>query len=432
MTIQLPAPPVVPSAVSATGATANLSFTAGERETAYQVTLTHNCAITINAAATGQDQLMTVDLIQGGSGGYTPSFVGASWAGGVAPTLNTVAGLVDTVMFRGVGNDVQGIPVCLGRTPTIPAVPGAPTGPSATVSGSTSLSISANAVTAYPAVTGYTIKRGTTPGGESGTPIATNTSLPYSDTGLTTGTTYYYVIAAVNSVGTGAYSSEVSATPAVGTHYATVTNSGSSPFPYVGLTTQQNPAFNPGSAVFDVRVFVRMSAWGVNGSFLYTTLWSEWAQDASIAYRWFWFGIDPTGALHASWATAGAGGDVTSSAIISAAGNSDLWLRITVTPLAGTAAFYTSTDGTTWTALGTTQTTNTGAIYCAAGNCYTQLFSNYGATSNATAQVFVGRFYQGQLTINGVVVSAPYATATGMLDTQGISWSTSATEVAYT
>ena len=64
------------------------------------------------------------------------------------------------------------------------------------------------------AVTGYKVYRGTAPGGEGGTPIATlGNVLTYNNTGLTNGQTYYYKVSAVNSQGEGARSNEASATP---------------------------------------------------------------------------------------------------------------------------------------------------------------------------------------------------------------------------
>jgi len=60
----------------------------------------------------------------------------------------------------------------------------------------------------------YNIYRGTTPGGEAGTAIATGiTTLTYTDPGLTPGTTYYYKVTAVDAAGESVRSSEVSATP---------------------------------------------------------------------------------------------------------------------------------------------------------------------------------------------------------------------------
>ncbi len=62
-------------------------------------------------------------------------------------------------------------------------------------------------------ITNYKVYRGTTSGG--GMLVATiGDVLTYSDPGLTNGVTYYYRVSAVNAIGEGALSNEVSATPA--------------------------------------------------------------------------------------------------------------------------------------------------------------------------------------------------------------------------
>ena len=64
------------------------------------------------------------------------------------------------------------------------------------------------------AITNYKIYRGTTPGGE--TLLATiGNVLSYADTTVTNDVKYYYQVSAVNSVGEGPRSTEVSATPVV-------------------------------------------------------------------------------------------------------------------------------------------------------------------------------------------------------------------------
>ena len=62
-------------------------------------------------------------------------------------------------------------------------------------------------------ITGYNVYRSTTPGGEGSTPYTTATSSSFTDTAVTNGTTYYYKVAAVNTVGTGPQSGEANATP---------------------------------------------------------------------------------------------------------------------------------------------------------------------------------------------------------------------------
>ena len=60
--------------------------------------------------------------------------------------------------------------------------------------------------------TGYHVKRATTSGGPY-TQIGAPTSTSYTDASLTNGTTYYYVVSALNSAGESANSTQVSAAP---------------------------------------------------------------------------------------------------------------------------------------------------------------------------------------------------------------------------
>ena len=64
------------------------------------------------------------------------------------------------------------------------------------------------------ATTSYNVYRSTTPGGEGTTPLATGiTAKTYTDNTAANGTTYYYKVAGVNSIGAGIQSTEASATP---------------------------------------------------------------------------------------------------------------------------------------------------------------------------------------------------------------------------
>ncbi|UUZ85871.1 fibronectin type III domain-containing protein [Paenibacillus sp. P26] len=93
-----------------------------------------------------------------------------------------------------------------GTTPP----PGIPSGLTAT-GGNTKVDLNWTAVSG---ATSYNVKRSTTAGGPY-TPIATNvTGTTYTDTAVINGTTYYYIVTAVNAVGESANSNEASATPA--------------------------------------------------------------------------------------------------------------------------------------------------------------------------------------------------------------------------
>ncbi len=89
-----------------------------------------------------------------------------------------------------------------------PAIPPVPTGLTATP-GNTQVSLSWNASSGAAS---YNVKRATVSGGPYNT-IASPTSTSYTNTGLTNGTTYFYVVSAVNAAGQSGNSSQVSATP---------------------------------------------------------------------------------------------------------------------------------------------------------------------------------------------------------------------------
>jgi fibronectin type 3 domain-containing protein len=89
------------------------------------------------------------------------------------------------------------------------AAPAAPAGVVAT-GGNTQVNLTWNASSG---ATGYYVKRSTTSGAEA--QIATPSTNSYTDSAVTNGTKYFYVIAAYNTYGQSGNSSEVSATPAL-------------------------------------------------------------------------------------------------------------------------------------------------------------------------------------------------------------------------
>jgi fibronectin type 3 domain-containing protein len=100
----------------------------------------------------------------------------------------------------------------LGTTPG--GLPGSPTLNSATPGNSQiALVWSAPANDGGSPITSYKVNRGTSAGGETLLTTIGNV-LTYTDTSLTNGQKYYYKVSAANSVGQGALSNELSATPA--------------------------------------------------------------------------------------------------------------------------------------------------------------------------------------------------------------------------
>ena len=102
---------------------------------------------------------------------------------------------------------------CTGTSTSCPTdvVIGPPTVPSglSATSGSGQVSL---AWSASPGATNYNVKRSTTSGG-SYTTVASPTLTSFIDTGLTSGTTYYYVVTAVGACGESANSNEGSGIP---------------------------------------------------------------------------------------------------------------------------------------------------------------------------------------------------------------------------
>ena len=99
------------------------------------------------------------------------------------------------------------------------ATPGAVSGLAATP-GNAQVSLT---WTAASGAAGYTVARSTVNGGPY-TAVKTNViGTSYTDTGLTNGTTYFYIVTATNAEGEGASSNQASATPAASTTPTTVT-----------------------------------------------------------------------------------------------------------------------------------------------------------------------------------------------------------------
>lgn len=85
--------------VASSGASQSLAFPASGNS-AYDITLTANCTLTITGGTAGQLQTVTLILRQSGGGGFTPTLpAGTKWPGGTTPAVNTVAGRIDVFTF---------------------------------------------------------------------------------------------------------------------------------------------------------------------------------------------------------------------------------------------------------------------------------------------------------------------------------------------
>jgi fibronectin type 3 domain-containing protein len=101
--------------------------------------------------------------------------------------------------------------------PSNPSAPPVPTGLTATA-GNAQVALSWNASSG---ATAYDVKRSTVSGTGYAT-ISSPTGTSYTNTGLTNGTTYYYVVAAKNANGSSANSGQVSGTPSAGATQAQI------------------------------------------------------------------------------------------------------------------------------------------------------------------------------------------------------------------
>jgi hypothetical protein len=177
-----------------------------------------NASATVTFTASTDDTAVTGYEVYSSADGYT-----AVAASGSASPI-TVTGLTNGTAYTfkvragdAAGNHSAQSAASNSVTPTTgTTVPGAPTGLGA-VAGSAQVALSwtAPASNGGATITDYVVQYRTTAGPGSWNTFAdgTSTATTATVTGLTNGTGYDFQVAAVNSVGTGAYSSTASATP---------------------------------------------------------------------------------------------------------------------------------------------------------------------------------------------------------------------------
>jgi hypothetical protein len=156
---------------------------------------------------------MPLTLVATASSGLTVSFASTT------TTVCTVSGASAAFIAAGscsitatqAGNSTYAAATAVSLSFTVNAAnPAAPTGLSA-MAGNATVALSWSASSG---ATSYNVYRGTTPGGESATALATGiTTTTYTDSTAVNNTTYYYKVAAVNEAGTSPMSNEASATP---------------------------------------------------------------------------------------------------------------------------------------------------------------------------------------------------------------------------
>ena len=180
-----PPPPAVPTGLAATAGNMQvaLSWTASSGATSYHVKRSTTSGGEMQIAAPASANFTDMGLTNGTKYYYLVSAVNS--AGESANSAEVSA------------------------TPTAPITPPAvPTGLQATA-GNAQVNLTWNA---SAGATSYHVKRSTT-AGSGYTQVGAPTTANFADSGLTNGTTYYYVVTAVNTAGESGNSSQASATP---------------------------------------------------------------------------------------------------------------------------------------------------------------------------------------------------------------------------
>ena len=206
---------------------------------------TRNSAITVGIGTVGSTTKISPYFMPniGSATAKFPTFMalditslGATYAAGTTSFYLTIgktntAGVISSFKIQQYANGYSsGATKISGQSPNVPlanpcsvtvslpasssttTIPGVPTAVSATA-GSSSVTMvwTAPASNGGSAITGYYIYRGTATGQETLLSSAASTAASFSDMAVSSGTTYYYQVAAVNAIGTSSRSTEVSA-----------------------------------------------------------------------------------------------------------------------------------------------------------------------------------------------------------------------------
>jgi autotransporter-associated beta strand protein len=321
-------------------------------------------------ASAGDGQVSLAWSAVSGATGYTVKQ--SSSAGGPYTTIatptgtsHTATGLVNgsTYYFVVSASNAAGESANSAEASATPQqpLPAAPTGLTA-IAGNAEVDLSWSAVSG---ATGYVVKQSVFSGGPY-TTVATPTGTSHTATGLTNGTTYYFVVSATNTAGEGSASAEVSATPQsalpaprLATDIGNVGLAGSASFSS-GTYTQLGAGAGIGGTADachfvhqagsgDCSVTVRVQSLTNTGgnAKVGVMIRESLAANARCAGVW----VTPTGGIQFTRRTSTGGTTAVSS---STGKTAPYWVRITRT--GSTFRAFFSTNGTSWTQFGNNRT----------------------------------------------------------------------------
>jgi hypothetical protein len=169
-----------------------------------------------------------------------------------------------------------------------PSTPSAPTGLAARV-GDGTVALTWNAA---GGATSYAVKRGIASGGPYAT-VATLGSLPtsFTDSGLTNGTTYYYVVSGSNSAGTSPNSAEVAATPLAALTLTFKSSAIPNPSTFApGATTQIAVSVTDTGTGGLSNSIVELQVFDKSGSAVLTTYWTgqNFTAGGTLQFSYSW------------------------------------------------------------------------------------------------------------------------------------------------
>lgn len=201
--------------------------------------------------------------------------------------------------------------------------------------------------------------------------------------------------------------------------------------PAVGyqVATPHTTAMNPGLTPLDMRIKLALDDWApAIDEYLYS-LWTSGNAPASQYLMYLPGGVG--GNMWSIWvaATGGAQQFGTAGAAPGVTSGQVKWLRMLVTPAAGTVSYYKSDDGSSWTQVGTTYTgLDTSGIQVTANTApaYLRVGEMEGG---GTVGQFTGRIYRAMLLVNSVLIcdmdftlQTPGANNTTFTATTGETW----------